>query len=284
MKNCKVIATCFIGKRVQKETLIVGNPPLVVLHSMNFPTEETVLALIKLNIDQDRTVDPGIPCDTIIVNNDVGWEKGNKYLDSINNSPTHSGIIRVLHRENWGRSFGAYNEAYQRFKGEYEYWIFTEDDILINGFNYFKIARSNFNRHDNAGFIALLGISNEGLYGEIGEPLKHAHSGTGITHVKILDELNTKLGKLPHSGKTESQTYEDCIYKGEIAFTNEIIKLGYELRDMGSADPLYWFAYDFMRGIRVKAKPSFLNLLKWRAMRISGLLQNKAMNLFNRFR
>jgi hypothetical protein len=236
----------------------------MVLHSMNFPTEDAVLDLIKLNVEQERTVDPGIPCDTIIVNNDVGWEKGNRYLDSINNSQAHSGIIRVLHRGNWGRSFGAYNEAYQRFRDEYEYWIFTEDDIFINGDNYFKIARDNFNRHDKTGFVALLGISNKGLYSEIGESFKHAHSGAGITHVKILDELNRKLGKLPHSERTESQTYEDCIYNGEIAFTNEIIKLGYELKTIESDVPLHWFAYDFMRGKRVDLTPRFLPLMKWK--------------------
>jgi hypothetical protein len=261
--NCKVIATCFAGKSLREKTEIVGNPPLMVDHSQNFPSKESVLDLVKLNVEQERTVDPGVPCDTIIINNDTGWEKGNKYLDSINNTAAHSGIIKVLHGANWGRSFGAYNEAYQNFKNEYEYWIFTEDDILVNGHNYYKIAIENFNKRENIGFVAIQGVSTHGLDGESGEHAKHAHGGCGITHVKILNELNKKLGKLPHCDKTESQSYEDCIIKGEIAFTNEIMKLGYELRTIENEYPLYWFAYDYMRGIRVNAKPTLLPLIKW---------------------
>ena len=84
MKNCKVIATCFIGrKRVIENTRIVGYPPLMAIHSQNFPTEESILELIKLNVEQERAVNPGVPCDTIIVNSDSGWQKGKDYLDSI---------------------------------------------------------------------------------------------------------------------------------------------------------------------------------------------------------
>jgi len=262
-KNCKVIATCFVGKRVQEFTQIAGNPPLMIYHAQNFPTAESVLDLIKLNIEQEKTVDPGVPCDTIIVNNDVGWSKGNEYLDAVNNTAIHSGILRVLHCENWGRSFGAYNGAYQKFKNEYDYWIFTEDDILINGHNYYKIALDNFNRYENTGFVALQGVSIDGLDGESGEHAKHAHSGAGLTHVKILNELNAKLGKLPHCDKNESQDYLECIRNGEIAFTNEILRLGYDLRTVESDYPLYWFAYDYMRGIRVDAKPPFSQKLMW---------------------
>ncbi len=263
MKNCKVIATCFKGKRMQEKTKIAGNPPMMILHPHIFPTEEAILELIKLNVEQERTVDPGVACDTIIVNNQTGWAKGDAYLDSINNTATHSGMIRVLHRENYGRSFGAYNEAYQKFKHEYEHWIFTEDDILINGDKYYKICVENFHRRENTGFIAIQGISIDGLDGESGEHVRHAHSGAGITHVSILNELNNKLGKLPHSDKNESQSYDECIRKGEIAFTNEIIKLGRELRLCESEYPLFWFAGDYMRGIRVDTKPTFFHLMSW---------------------
>jgi hypothetical protein len=263
MKNCKVIATCFAGKRVQEYTEIAGNPPLMIYHAQNFPTSESVLDLVKLNVEQERTVDPGVPCDTIIVNNDIGWSIGNEYLDSIDNTPTYSGIIRVLHCENWGRSFGAYNGAYQKFKDDYDYWIFTEDDILINGHNYYKIALDNFHRDKKIGFVALQGISIDGLDGETGEHVKHAHSGAGLTHVSILNELNAKLGKLPHCEKHEPQTYEECIIRGEIAFTNEILKLGYKLVTVESDYPLYWCAYDYMRGIRVDAKPTLPAYMKW---------------------
>ena len=277
MKNCKVIATCFVGKRVQEHTKAAGNPPLMIYHAQNFPTAESALELMELNIEQERTVDPGIPCDTIIVNNDVGWEPGNNYLNSINMTPTHSGVIRILHRENWGRSFGAYNEAYQKFRNDYEYWIFTEDDILINGDNYFKIARDTYNRNATTGFVAFQGVTNDGLDGETGDHVKHAHSGAGLTHIRILNELNEKFGKLPHQDRTQSQTYDDNIRYGEIAFTNEIFKLGYELVTVESEHPLYWFAYDYMKGIRIDAKPTLLPLVTWHIDRLYKKLYHRTI-------
>ena len=285
MKNCKVIATCFIGrKRVILNTCVVGYPPLMAIHSQNFPSEESILELLKLNVEQERLVDPGVPCDTVIVNSDTGWQKGNEYLDSINNTSTRTGIFRVVHRPNIGISYGAYNDAYQKYKDEYAYWIFTEDDILINSNNYFKAAIDYYNQKKDTGFVAFIGLSMEGCGGETGEHLKHAHNAAGITHVDILNEVNRKHGNLPYADNSDSQTYPDVILYGEVAFTNEIMKLGYELRTMESDCPLYWFAYDFMRGIRIDAKPSLFNLIKWRVMRINGHLQRKILNVLKKFR
>jgi hypothetical protein len=277
-KNCKVIATCFVGKSVRETTSITGYPPLVIDHAQNFPTAESILDLIKLNVEQEKTVDPGVPCDTIIVNNDVGWSQGNEFLDSINNLPTYSGFFKILHNKNLGRSFGAYDGAYQKFKDEYDYWIFTEDDILINGKNYFKIALDNFNCEENTGFVALQGMSIDGLDWESGEHLRHAHSGTIITHIRILNELNNKLGKLPHCGINDPQDYQACINKGEIPFTNEILRLGYKGRTVTSDYPLYWYAYDYMRGVRVDAQPTFLPLMKWLIFRFINVRLKKPIS------
>ena len=268
MKCCKVIATCFIGrKRVINDTLIVGYPPLMAIHSQNFPTEESVLDLIRLNVEQERFVDAGIPCDTIIVNSDAGWQEGNDYLDSINNSATRCGFIRVLHRPNIGVSLGAYNDAYQKYKNEYDYWIFTEDDILINSHHYYRIAINAFNQQKNTGFVAFIGLSIEGCNEETGQHLLHAHNAAGITHVSILNKVHDKFGKLPYADNENAQGYQDVILYGEVAFTNVIKQLGYELRELKSNPPLYWFAYDFMRGIRIAARPTIWNLLTWRINR-----------------
>jgi hypothetical protein len=115
----------------------------------------------------------------------------------------------------------------------------------------------------------------EGCYGETGEHLKHAHNAAGITHVNILNELNNKFGKLPYADNIDSQTYQDVILYGEVAFTNEIMQLGYELKNMKSDCPLYWFAYDYMRGIRVAAKPPLRNLIQWSITRVQDKVHKK---------
>ena len=95
-RNCKVVTTCFAGREVRKETTECGNPPGWFMHAQNFPDPESVLPLVKLIHEFDRKVDPGIECDTIVVNNDTGWEEGNRYLASLDGSPIHSGKLRVV--------------------------------------------------------------------------------------------------------------------------------------------------------------------------------------------
>jgi len=245
-RNCKVIVTCFMGREIRETTTIAGRPPGFFHHSQNFPDEESVLGLVKLNYELECQSDPGVECDTIIVNNDVGWQKGNDFLKSIDNTKTCGGKLKVLTRQNYGRSFGGYNRAFEMFKNDYDYWIFTEDDILIVKENYFQACIKAFEEKANIGFVAIQGLSNMGL----GKTILHAHGGVGISHTNILGSLYHKLGMLPHSRENESQSYTAIIENGEIAFTNQIYRLGYDLMTMGSKTPLYIYAYDYLRGLR----------------------------------
>jgi len=245
-RNCKVIVTCFMGRVIRKTTTIDGRPPGFFVHSQNFPDEESVLDLVKLNYELECQSDPGVECDTIIVNNDIGWQKGNDFLKSIDNMKTYGGKLKVLNRRNYGRSFGGYNRAFEVFKDDYDYWIFTEDDILIIKERYYEKCIKAFEEKENVGFVAIQGLSDLGLR----ETILHAHSGAGISHTNVLNVLYNKLGMLPHSREDTCQSYAAIIENGEIAFTNEIHKLGYELAAMGCKTPLYIYAYDYMRGLR----------------------------------
>ncbi len=245
-RNCKVIVTCFMGRAIRETTTIVGSPPGFFNHSQNFPDEEAVLGLVKLNYELECQSDPGAECDTIIVNNDIGWEKGNEFLKSIDNTRTYSGKLRVLNRRNYGRSFGGYNRAFEVFKEDYDYWMFTEDDILIIKEKYFQTCIEAFEEQENIGFVAIQGLSHIGL----GKPVLHAHSGAGISHFNVLNTLYSKLGMLPHSREDQSQSYAAIIEDGEMAFTNQIHQLGYQLTTVRSKTPLYIYAYDYLRGLR----------------------------------
>lgn len=248
MKVCKVVTTCIDnGRMVREDTTIAGNPKGYYNHSQNFPTDDSIIELVKLTIEQDKIVDPGVSCDTIIVNNDTGNEKAVKFLKSVDGIKLHSGVVKVINRDNFGRSFGGYNHAFETFKDVYDYWIFTEDDIIINGDKYFKKTIDKFNESENNGFIALQNISNQGLDGSLGDEWLHAHGGVGLSSNKVLKELYEKEGMLPHCKKEDSQVYENIIINGEIMFTNKIHQLGYKLGHI--EEKLYVYAYDYMRGI-----------------------------------
>ena len=244
-RSCKVITTCFVGREVRLQTRMAGDPPGPFVHAQNFPTPESVLELVELNIEIERTVDPGVECDTIVVNNDAGWSRGNRFLESLDGSRTRSGRLRTFKRRNFGRSFGGYHFAFEALRDEYDYWVFTEDDILVAGDGYCRTCIETFESGPRIGFVAIQGISREIAL--------HAHGGVGLTHRRILDAVHRKKGKLPHCGRFESQSYGNIIRKGEVAFTNTIHTLGFELVNAKSEAPLYVYADDYIRRMRAAA-------------------------------
>jgi len=230
-----------------------GDPPGLFIHAQNFPSAESVLELVALIHEFERKVDPGVECDTILVNNDVGWKKGNRYLASLDGTRTAAGVLRVATRENFGSSLGGYNHAYERFREDYDYWTFTEDDILISGDKWLARCIETFEQHEDIGFVAIQGLSNSFAL--------HAHGGVGTTHVSVLDAVRKTWGSLPHRQRHESQDELDhCIF-GEVLFTNVISRMGRRLVTVEADPPLYTFAYEHMvraRGGRVNIhRPKF---------------------------
>lgn len=257
-KCCKVITTCFVGREIREATTFCGSPPGPFDHAQNFPTPASVIDLLAYTLEFERKVDPGVDCDTIIVNNDVGWAPGQEFLRSVDGTRTRRGRVRVLTAPNYGRSFGGRHQAYEHFRSEYDHWLFTEDDILILGDQYFRVCLDAYYRRRGTGFVAIQGISSDGGL--------HAHGGVGALHVRVLDQLHHKLGRLPHCGPGESQDYDSILAYGEVAFSTEILVLGYRIATVDPPTRLYAFAYDHMRGIEVPSHGRLRTLL-WRARR-----------------
>jgi len=245
MKVCKVITTSFLERKIREETTLCGNPKGLFNHSQNFPTPKSIIELLKLTVSLEEKTDPGILTDVVIVNNDVGFKEGNDFLNSINNKKFKNGKLKILFKENYGRSFAGYNYAFKQLKDEYDYFIFTEDDIIIHHSNYSIKAVDCFNRQKNIGAVAYQSTTIENYEGVSAEEFIHIHGGVCLSSTKVLKELYNKLGNLPHCKKNDSQLYENIIKNGEIAFTNEIYKLGYKLTNIN--EQLYDYAYDFIK-------------------------------------
>jgi hypothetical protein len=235
---CKVITTCFAGREVRERPELCGDPPGLFDHAQVFPDPESVLELWQLVMEFERSVDPGVACDTIIVNNDTGWTPGNRYLAALDGTKTRGGRIRVISRGNYGSSLGGYNAAYERFADDYDYWTFTEDDILLTGDRYLERCITAFNARPQTGFVAIQGLSRVIAL--------HAHGGVGTTHASVLAHVRRVWGALPHSGVDEPQTWLDHTVWGEVMFTHLIDRLGYRLVTVQAEAPLYTFAYHHM--------------------------------------
>ena len=255
MKVAKVITTSFVPRTVRLKTVLAGCPAGYFTHSQNFVTKESIIELIKLNIEIELKCNPGVPVDLIIVNNDSGWSEGNRFLESINGKELRYGKVHVLTKNNFGRSFGGYNYAFKMLGNNYDYFIFTEDDIVIGRDGYASIGIENFHNTKNCGFVAYQGISSKAFNFPPEEAL-HAHGGVGLTSASVLNEVFKRYGSLPHADESSSQEYTDIIKDGEVAFTNKIYKLGYQVISLPNDIKLYDFAYDVMRGLDVKRFPS----------------------------
>lgn len=251
-KVCKIIATNFSARTFRENTTICGRPAGYFNHSQNFPTPESIQNLLMLNIEQEMHVNPGVGVDTFIVNNQCGYESGDEFLRKLDGKKTYSGEIKILERENFGRAFGAYNFAYSKLKNQYDYFIFTEDDVLLNGYHYAKAGIEILNKADDVGFIGYIGLSLNALSENSTDGLRlHAHGSVGIAKTRALKIIEVKYGALPHPSNRGNQSYGEIISRGEIDFSNAFIRCGFRIGEIDESLKLYDFAYDYMRGLKI---------------------------------
>jgi len=237
-------------------------------------TWEQGKSLLEYRLANESSVDPGVEVDLIIVNNVQDSKEAVDYLNSIDGKKTKTGKIRVLHRENIGISFGAYNHAFENFRDDYDYWLFLEDDLFTNLENYYAQFLEQLEEDDNLAYVALVGVGSQNT------PSAHAHNGAGCTSKKYLDLIYDERGSLPYhnapglpSPDTTNTAQRQAFWKkhcigGEVAFTNAYVQKGYriekfrgekpyirwikgnsergDLRDWGRCDFVHDKPYDFM--------------------------------------
>ncbi len=246
-KNAKVIATYFGPRR--------RHPHMVA------ETIEWLKGVVQL----EQNLDKGDYCDTIIVNHDVtpflkNGDKAIDYLRSIDGMLTRNGIIKILHRE-WNRgiggSFGSFSYAFGKFRKEYYYWFFTEDNVVQVRGNYLKESIDLLKKTKGCFVCAL-------KYRTLRQTLKHhpahCHGGCGVAHVSTLSRIYDYLGRLPHCEEpipasvqkkiesNEPYKFDDEIGKrwyekfeqAEINFTNIIVRNGGFLVDLDSKPLSKW--------------------------------------------
>jgi hypothetical protein len=298
MKAAKIIATCFRPKEIIEKTRLSGNPMGYFYHSQKFTNDDEFINLIKLNIELENKYDPGCNRDLIIVNADVGSVKGNQFIREINNQKIFRGKIIAYTRENFGLSFGSYNDAFQKFKKNYDYFLFTEDDWLIFKDNYFKIGIDMLQNNPKTGMVAYVGVTkiHKSRWKELKLDKNTAygcHGAIGLSSTKILKQIENKFGHLPHCTK---DNYKESIAYGELKFPNSFIQIGYNLVNLPKNLIIGMPAYDYQRGIKYKKIPNFYDLLKdhyfqifkrkvgktiWNFVSISEFLKNIYLKFIN---
>ena len=117
MKFLKIISSSFHPRSIREHSSLTGNPLGFYGHSQNFTSENDVIELLKFNLNYENSIDPGHDRDILVVSsNSQAFDKGQAYLESINNTKIKRGTIFTMMRENIGYSFGAYNDGFQKFQ------------------------------------------------------------------------------------------------------------------------------------------------------------------------
>lgn len=138
-----------------------------------------IIGLLPEILDNELNIDNGIETDVFFVVNSSNTSDDN-CLDKYDGAKTKNGKIRVIKRENIGMSFGGYIDTFNRFKNEYEYWMFLEDDVIVYKDGYIKKFIDELNSGD-ANFIALAPISNF---------IKtHCGGGCGLTSTHHMEKI-----------------------------------------------------------------------------------------------
>lgn len=220
-----MIVTCFSAREVRTN---VGFP----YHNQNIKSPMESLKMLQRVLAREKEKD------VIVVNNRTGFEEGDRFLDSL--------PFRVEHRDNNGGSFAAYNHAFQKYRAEFDYWLFSEDDILITR----RAARfiERFEKEPNCGFLAIVGCNDR-------PGREHAHGGVGLTRRDVLDVICAKNGgSLPRT-KKQGWIKEDIELNGEVALGQAIIGAGFRIIPYG--DNVRWSVrngclpyYDYMQSVQ----------------------------------
>jgi hypothetical protein len=261
----KVITTCFKRGRVRENTELLGNPPGYFSHSQNFTTVTDTINLLNFQIDMEEKYTPGIKRDLIIVNSDVGSKEGNIFIEKLNDKKISNGKIISFTRKNVGLSYGAYSDAFLKFRDGYDFFLFIEDDLITAKKDYLKLGYEKWKQTANCGFIAYFGLSkiNKSWWKRAGLNKSNAisaYGGCGLSSTIVLNKVVGRIGYLPHN--TKNVDHEDSIILGEIGLSKSIIDLGYRLTEFKN-EILVVPAYDLIRGIIYKKYPNIYQKYLW---------------------
>ena len=184
-------------------------------------------------------------CD--VVTNIEEYHECANFLLSLDGKKTNNGKCLVLERENIGLSFGAYDWAFDRFKEDYDFWFFTEDDVMCIKDNVLSCSIEKIMDISNIGKMPLGFVASVG----IDKRYNSAHGGCGVASQRSLMDLynnnysrKLKRGALPFFN-TSKRGY--CSGKheiwGEVSFTNKSLKLGYNLGENNIKSSVLRYGY-----------------------------------------
>ena len=137
-------------------------------------------------------------------------------------------------RPNKGMSYGAWNDTFEKYKSQYDYYIFNEDDYFFIEPNWDQYLVTKYTSSENCGYLCMMVRQPAWWNGY----KKHAGHSVGIASTENLLKVYYKYGVLPHNNvHTEWKQGDDHseYQKGEnsqILFSFAFIELGMNVLDV----------------------------------------------------
>ncbi len=207
MKACKIIATAFNPKRVVKNQ---QNWPH---HGQQLNNHPLYIEMIGFLVNIERTHDPGMEVDTYIYVYKDSMDIWKEWMQ-FDKTPTKGGMMHIVVEEENGGNYMMFNNAYQTLKGEYEWFMYTVDDVVIFGDQYYRRIKDCW--AEGVGYVALQGFTDVHVQGSI-----------GLTHRDVLAKVcEINGGVLPHAKGPWTQ--EANIHEGELPFTGKVLDAGFK--------------------------------------------------------
>ena len=130
--------------------------------------------------------------------------------------------VVVVERPNVGMSYGSFADVYARYRTEFDYYFFVEDDYIFVQHD-FDQAHLKLMREDPAcGYLCAVASDLGGRF-----PL-HAAVPHGLFRTAALEAVFARRGRIPHG---TDATYSRSERDGQIGQSQAIIGAGYRLRD-----------------------------------------------------
>jgi hypothetical protein len=209
----------------------------------NYPhNKQEVIELFKRQIQAHRDYNPKVSMDLIIVNHDNEDQEVYDLLKEYEGQKVSRGKIKIIHRPRISSdlSFGSFKYAFFLLQNEYDYWFFSEDDVVPIKSGVIPELIKVLNSNEDVGFVGAVNLPSPSDYiiseeGYINSD--HIHGGIGLTSTKKMKQVAEVVPEylqtpnILNQEKTNEQVFSYSNDQGhEISFTKDFIKAGFKLK------------------------------------------------------
>jgi hypothetical protein len=196
--------------------------------------EENKVDSVDFTLSAYSKLDAGIDFDLIVISN----ENKNREVWDILDEAANVGIIsQLLHRENEGFSFGAYDWFWESpFSKQYDFFLFHEQDICPAKDGWLLEIFKRFNSHKRIGAVGCVMEDHERdsrypwknpVFDHFGRnKISNLDGAFTFTSKKVLDLVHYHFGGLP-----VSKDYHPVV--NELLFQQGILELGFTILAFG---------------------------------------------------